>query len=436
MSPYVDEVQLITNLMACIRQQPAQARALPTWSNLAARLSRVAHRREALRWAERLCPPTAEVQAWIAHLETAPREIPLEASDLVRCPVAGTQYYQPVVRRLRLGEAVVLHLEPYNPDDPYAVSVDTQAGQRIGYLPREDAHNLHPRLHAFGAPLIARVTHLSGDYPRPEPIKVQIAFCAPREEGEAPIQAGIRVLGYVDHNTVYLDCDQTTLKQIEAQIKDLDIEVEESRYTSRPAPDGWTYRYKIRYHGDYQHDLRELLTACGVQLVGLGHWAQQAEAENRQLRQRLADVEGECEALRRQVRRCEENLNAMREAAAAYAYTADTAEAVDEMEDERLSPAEWERTLEALFPKLSLLGDSAPCLRSMRRVWPEMLVALARLNNGERLEKVKDLHATKFMEYRKGDYRLYFRREKNGTIKVLIAHKKTQERDEEFLKRY
>jgi hypothetical protein len=180
MSPYVDEVQLITNLMACIRQQPAQARALPTWSNLAARLSRVAHRREALRWAERLCPPTAEVQAWIAHLETAPREIPLEAGDLVRCPVAGTQYYQPVVRRLRLGEAVVLHLEPYNPDDPCTVSVDTQAGQRIGYLPREDAHNLHPRLHAFGAPLIARVTHLSGDYPRPEPIKVQIAFCAPR----------------------------------------------------------------------------------------------------------------------------------------------------------------------------------------------------------------------------------------------------------------
>lgn len=136
------------------------------------------------------------------------------------------------------------------------------------------------------------------------------------------------------------------------------------------------------------------------------------------------------------MRQCEENLNAMREAAAAYAYTADTAEAVDEMEDERLSPAEWERTLEALFPKLSLLRDSAPCLRSMRRVWPEMLVALARLNNGERLEKVKDLHATEFMEYRKGDYRLYFRREKNGTIKVLIAHKKTQERDEEFLKRY
>ena len=64
--------------------------------------------------------------------------------------IAGTSYhgYDGVAAALRIGERLVLRREPENPHDPNAIEILTEAGVKLGYVPRVAAMDLAPRLDA------------------------------------------------------------------------------------------------------------------------------------------------------------------------------------------------------------------------------------------------------------------------------------------------
>lgn len=56
--------------------------------------------------------------------------------------VVGARYYEGVVKataKLKKGEEVLLIRETNNPHDKNAVTVHTIEGQKLGYVPRQDA---------------------------------------------------------------------------------------------------------------------------------------------------------------------------------------------------------------------------------------------------------------------------------------------------------
>lgn len=72
--------------------------------------------------------------------------------------VAGTRYYDAdrACPDLMLGERLVLRRQPTNPHDDLAIEVLTEAGAKLGYVPRQD-NEPFARLLDAGRDVVARV---------------------------------------------------------------------------------------------------------------------------------------------------------------------------------------------------------------------------------------------------------------------------------------
>jgi cold shock CspA family protein len=110
------------------------------------------------------------------------KAVPAESSNLctpgqaIETSVVGTIYEgrQAVVAQLCEDEQVWLKREPDNPHDRNAVQVLRQNGRKFGYINRLLAAALAPHLDAYGLPVPATVTALSGG--------VRIRFTVPQTE--------------------------------------------------------------------------------------------------------------------------------------------------------------------------------------------------------------------------------------------------------------
>ena len=71
----------------------------------------------------------------------------------------GGDYRQDIIAKLRSGEPIYLVRVPDHPDDPNAVVLFSGAGKDIGYLPRDVAAKIAPRLDA-GSPVTATVERI------------------------------------------------------------------------------------------------------------------------------------------------------------------------------------------------------------------------------------------------------------------------------------
>lgn len=87
---------------------------------------------------------------------TAPTRVPFMA-----LAIAGTPYhrYREVAATLAVGDRLVLRREPENPHDPHAVAIETEAGAKLGYVPRRAAPEVAARLDR-GEPVAAAITGL------------------------------------------------------------------------------------------------------------------------------------------------------------------------------------------------------------------------------------------------------------------------------------
>jgi len=101
--------------------------------------------------------------------------------QVIETQVVGVTFdgRQWVAAQLWLGEEVWLLREPKNRFDRNAIRVMRQNGRQIGYLNRELAQQLAPPLDAYGLPVPARITQLSGEVPQRI---VRIRFARPKEE--------------------------------------------------------------------------------------------------------------------------------------------------------------------------------------------------------------------------------------------------------------
>ncbi len=96
--------------------------------------------------------------------------------------VAGVTFdnRQAVIAGLVRGAALYIRREPHNPYDANALSVEHPSGAQIGYLPREMAAQLSPRLDAVGVDHLPATVHIlvRGSGPNPT-LGVSIRFTAP-----------------------------------------------------------------------------------------------------------------------------------------------------------------------------------------------------------------------------------------------------------------
>lgn len=71
----------------------------------------------------------------------------------------GGSHRQDIIADCCEGEAIILIREPENRYDPNAVAPYRQSGDKIGYLPREWASDMAPRLDR-GSPITAKIEAL------------------------------------------------------------------------------------------------------------------------------------------------------------------------------------------------------------------------------------------------------------------------------------
>jgi single-stranded-DNA-specific exonuclease len=95
--------------------------------------------------------------------------------------VVGVTYEgrQAVVALLTEGERVTLIREPDNPFDPNAVKVIRWDHRQIGYVERELARILAPRMDFYGRPIKATVKRLNGGCYPGSSLGVMVRFYLP-----------------------------------------------------------------------------------------------------------------------------------------------------------------------------------------------------------------------------------------------------------------
>lgn len=116
------------------------------------------------------------------HWYTPPQAAaPVARPQAIETQVVGITFddRQVVAAHLWLGEEVWLLREPKNRFDRNAIRIMRQNGRQLGYLNRELAQQLAPRLDAYGLPVPATVTLLGDDTPKRS---VRIRFTPPKEE--------------------------------------------------------------------------------------------------------------------------------------------------------------------------------------------------------------------------------------------------------------
>ncbi len=90
---------------------------------------------------------------------------------------------QSVIRQMRAGERVYLCREPDNPHDRNAIRVERQTGEQVGYIARHEAAALALAFDAYGRPIAAVVTAITGATYHDSSLGVRIRFTVP-EAGE------------------------------------------------------------------------------------------------------------------------------------------------------------------------------------------------------------------------------------------------------------
>jgi HIRAN domain len=105
-------------------------------------------------------PAAGKTRVTVNYLIPDKSDVALPASETF---VAGVnhiglcgEYRQNMIAKLRVGEPIYLVRVPDHPNDPNAVVLFSSAGKDIGYLPRDVAAAISPRLDA-GSPVTATV---------------------------------------------------------------------------------------------------------------------------------------------------------------------------------------------------------------------------------------------------------------------------------------
>jgi single-stranded-DNA-specific exonuclease len=78
--------------------------------------------------------------------------------------VVGVTYEnrQQIIRRLRPGQEIKLVREPHNQHDRNAIAVRLNTGEQIGYIRKEMARDLAPRLDRLGHSVTGVINHITG----------------------------------------------------------------------------------------------------------------------------------------------------------------------------------------------------------------------------------------------------------------------------------
>ena len=88
---------------------------------------------------------------------------------------------QQIIRRMVVGEPLLLRREPHNPHDKNAIRVERQNGEHVGYAARGLAAALAPAFDDFGNPIPARVTEIVGGYRIGSSLGLRIRFTCPNQ---------------------------------------------------------------------------------------------------------------------------------------------------------------------------------------------------------------------------------------------------------------
>lgn len=100
---------------------------------------------------------------WL-ELVDGKKELPVPFQQeifLQECHVAGTMHVDDILvktQSLEVGSALRLKREPGNPYDALAISVETAAGDHVGYVPKK-YNQAYARLMDAGKLLVGKVTH-------------------------------------------------------------------------------------------------------------------------------------------------------------------------------------------------------------------------------------------------------------------------------------
>lgn len=184
-----------------------------------------------------------------ADLQDVPPESVLlkpEGYKPVRITLAGVMHEDNdrYVKRLTLGEIVLLHREPENPHDTNAIVVKNQKEQRLGYVGKHIATNLALYMDSGKNPLKAVVTELTSVIAG---IGAVVNLYLP--ESLLPDKEQ-KFEYYCDTNAdityLYIDCDGTILNQILGSLQEKGFQWIRSGLSYRPASNGRQYRWYVR----------------------------------------------------------------------------------------------------------------------------------------------------------------------------------------------
>lgn len=361
------------------------------------------------------------------HGELRSREglVSQTALEILEVPLAGVMHLGrgENVLGLRLWDRVQLVREPKNAFDTNAIAVLAPGGARVGYVPRGLAEDLAAWLDATGKPPAAIVTRLVTDATGMA-FGVTVAFQVGREIAvEAPGLIEFTVdRGNAGALYILLNCGSGMLNEVETGLDGAGLRVERVGQAYRPASDGRLYSWYIRM-GEGVSEERVLEHFSNVH--GIAPWGAVAAAElDGYIAMADSEIAAKDEAIASLKAQLEEAVDETREA---------------KRQQRRASGQALRELVEAILPDIQFLGDSWDVI-SMELQQPERV--LRELHSvccrpGEiRAVQVKtapDWRELHFNTGQRDDGRLYFRRE-GRTVLALVAFKKTQERDIEYLR--
>ncbi|MBE2184128.1 MAG: HIRAN domain-containing protein [Anaerolineae bacterium] len=145
------------------------------WMGLASCVDNIEHKKKCLREVARINPHRTDVQKILTDLEA--QVVLLQSSieeistgglfdrKVIHTHITGMQHdgRPKVIRRLMLGQKLRLIRQPENPYDVYAINVQTEHREDVGYIPKKLAAKLAPYIDEQGLQLEASVLSLRID---------------------------------------------------------------------------------------------------------------------------------------------------------------------------------------------------------------------------------------------------------------------------------
>lgn len=355
-----------------------------------------------------------------------------EDHEPIRVPIAGVAHQNRyrTVQRLLVGEIVLLRRDPTNDFDPNAISVETRAGEQLGYIGRNVATKLGPYMDTCPGPLKAVVTELTTDistrvvgaavsFYLPPGLAAEILGQAPGWEFYCdPVADGATYL--------MLNCDEVELTRVNEALRQNGFHSSRSGLSYGTASNGRQYRWYVRLEAGLGTDiLGQLLsdTLGSVRRhIDANKWIAEFDDENLRLRSENSNLRNENTNLKSRTLELERALNS----------------SVRHRRPSRRH--ELDAIIDTLVSGIVLIRDSldvmerelescGPVLRELRTLcWEPSAV------RGERVQSAPEWRETHFSTGQQDDGRLYFRH-RDGTWMALVSFKQCQQRDVEYLKR-